>query len=73
MQLEVDRRIQLVVNGARLDTGAHTLAELVLELGFAEGAVATARNGDFVPRAQRSAAALAPGDTVEIVAPRQGG
>ena len=73
MQLEAATCIQLVVNGARLTARARTLAELVDELGLREGAVATALNGDFVPRAARSATALASDDKVEIVAPRQGG
>ena len=63
----------LIVNGELAETAAATLAALVESLGFAESAVATALNGAFVPRAQRSATQLAPGDRVEIVAPRQGG
>ena len=38
-----------------------------------EAQVATARNGDFVPRQARTATRLAAGDKIEIVAPRQGG
>jgi sulfur carrier protein len=46
---------------------------LVAELGHAEAAVATAVNGEFVPRGARTVTKLAPGDMIEIVAPRQGG
>jgi sulfur carrier protein len=65
--------IAILVNGENAGTGARTLAELVADRGFAEGQVATALNGAFVPRQARAATRLAEGDRVEIVAPRQGG
>jgi sulfur carrier protein len=61
------------LNGAQVETCARTLAELVAIEGHAEAAVATAVNGDFVPRQERTATLLSEGDRVEIVAPRQGG
>ena len=73
MQQRVGYSIALIVNGEAVDTAASTLAHLVAERGFAEAAVATARNGEFVPRAARTATLLSPGDEIEIVAPRQGG
>jgi sulfur carrier protein len=73
MQLDVGQRIRIVVNGEATDTGAVTLAELVAALGYNESEVATARNGDFVPRAARAETKLAADDSIEIVAPRQGG
>ena len=73
MQLEAGRRIAVLVNGERTETGAASLSELVVQLGFGEGQVATALNGDFVPRQARAATGLAADDKVEIVAPRQGG
>lgn len=73
MQLHLGQRITVLVNGAATETGAATLAQLVAELGHGEGAVATARNGEFVPRSARAQTKLAAGDKVEIVAPRQGG
>ena len=73
MQLHASQTITIAVNGETTVTGAATLAELIAELGFVEGAVATALNGDFVPRGARAATKLAPGDKIEIVAPRQGG
>jgi sulfur carrier protein len=73
MQLQAGRRIAVLVNGERTETGAASLSELVAQLGFGEGQVATALNGDFVPRQARAAVELAPDDKVEIVAPRQGG
>ena len=73
MQVESDTQLRILVNGEATDTGARTLAELIAGLGFAETQVATAVNGDFVPRAARAATLLAPDDRIEIVAPRQGG
>ena len=73
MQLQVGQRIRIVINGEAAETGAATLAELVAELGYDGAQVATARNGDFVPRAARPETKLAAEDTIEIVAPRQGG
>jgi sulfur carrier protein len=73
MQREATTRTTIVVNGDETETEARTLAELVASRGFAEGEVATALNGDFVPRQARAATQLARGDRVEIVAPRQGG
>ena len=73
MQLHVGQRIGIVVNGEATETGAATLAELVAALGYDEGKVATALNGDFVPKGARAETRLAAGDSVEIVAPRQGG
>lgn len=74
MQREATTRTTaIVVNGEQAETQARTLAELVADRGFAEGQVATALNGDFVPRHARAATEIAHGDRVEIVAPRQGG
>jgi sulfur carrier protein len=73
MQLHAGQAITILVNGEAAETRAATLAELVAERGFAEGAVATALNGEFVPRSARADTRLAPDDRVEIVAPRQGG
>jgi sulfur carrier protein len=73
MQTESDTQLRIIVNGEATGTDARTLAELIAGLGFAETQVATAVNGDFVPRAARAATLLAPDDRIEIVAPRQGG
>jgi sulfur carrier protein len=72
MQLHLGHQ-KIVVNGEATETGAATVAELVAELGYNEGQVATALNGDFVPRSARAQAKLGAGDNIEIVAPRQGG
>ena len=72
MQLHLGHQ-KIVVNGEATETGAATVAELVAELGYNEGQVATALNGDFVPRSARAQTKLSAGDNIEIVAPRQGG
>jgi sulfur carrier protein len=66
-------QLKVFVNGEATVTSAVTLAELVAQCGFAETGVATALNGDFVPRAARPTRRLVGGDQVEIVSPRQGG
>jgi sulfur carrier protein len=73
MQLETASRAIVVVNGESTETDARTLADLVAARGLGEAHVATALNGEFVPRAARAATQLRSGDRVEIVAPRQGG
>ena len=73
MQLETAKTTALVVNGEQLETDARTLAELIAAGGYGEREVATALNGEFVPRAARAGTLLRPGDKIEIVAPRQGG
>lgn len=65
--------MRIEVNGEKRETRAGSLAEAVAELGLAEAAVATALNGDFVPRGARAGARLSEGDRIEIVAPMTGG
>ena len=73
MQFHRGQRIRIVVNGEAIETGASTVAALVAELGSDALQVATALNGDFVPRSARAEAKLGVDDSIEIVAPRQGG
>lgn len=63
----------IIVNGNPVTTGASTLADLLIELGYGDRKVATAINGDFVPEAVRETTGLVPNARIEIVAPRQGG
>ncbi len=72
-QSDVDVRLQILVNGEPRATSARTLAELLIEAGFAEAKIATAVNGAFVAQSARAERLLADGDRIEIVAPRQGG
>jgi sulfur carrier protein len=73
MHLCTPERTRILVNGEPTATRSATLAELLVELGYAAGEVATALNGAFVPRAARAGTPLTTQDAVEIVAPRQGG
>ena len=50
-----------------------TLAELVAELGVAPQSLATAVNGEFVPRGARAGCALHDGDAVFTFQPITGG
>lgn len=66
--------LPLVVNGEPHPVPAGTdLAGLVARLGHAPEAVATAVNGDFVPRALRPQHRLQPGDQVSCFKPIVGG
>jgi sulfur carrier protein len=65
--------MKILVNGAWRDTGASDLASALKELGYADCAVATAVNGEFVPASSRPGARLADGDRLEVLAPMQGG
>ena len=65
--------MRIEVNGEPQEFGARSLAEAVAELGLAEAVVATALNGEFVPRGERAGTPLNEGDRIEIVAPMKGG
>jgi sulfur carrier protein len=65
--------LKITVNGEARITEARSLDELCRELALTDAKIATARNGDFVPASERGTAALAEGDAIEIVSPRQGG
>jgi sulfur carrier protein len=65
--------MQIRVNGKPRDVAAATLAALLLELEYEEGAVATALNQNFVRKSDRDKTPLKDGDAVEILTPRQGG
>ena len=65
--------MRLTVNGDVHEVASRTLADLLLELGYGELVVATAVNETFVPVTARSDRVLEPGDSVEVLAPMQGG
>ena len=65
--------MQVIVNGAPQEVAAATLAKTLVALGYADAIVATALNGEFVPKRKRAETLLSEGDRIEIVAPRQGG
>lgn len=60
-------------NDQKVQIHSHTLSDALLELGFAQETVATAINGEFVPRSSRSTTRLQPGDRLDVLAPMQGG
>lgn len=65
--------MKIEVNGTAHEVTAATLDAALAELGWAEARVATALNGEFVPKASRSATRLQNGDRLEVLAPMQGG
>jgi sulfur carrier protein len=66
---------RLKINGVEEEVEVATVAELLADRGIDPNArfLAVAVNGAVVRRAAWPAAALAPGDVVEIVRPLQGG
>ncbi|MGK7653618.1 MULTISPECIES: sulfur carrier protein ThiS [unclassified Roseovarius] len=65
--------MRLQLNGTQVDAEVATLAELLTAQGYGDAKVATAVNGTFVPATLRPAHALADGDSIEVLAPMQGG
>jgi len=66
-------KIDVNINGASQKLAASNLFDALTELGFADAAVATALNEEFVPATQRRTCTLSNGDRLEILAPMQGG
>ena len=65
--------MQISVNGKPCEVRAETLGALLAELEYEDAVVATARNRDFVRRKDRAQTAIAEGDEIEILVPKQGG
>lgn len=66
--------LQITVNGEpRALEGHETLADLVAALGQSPQSLATAVNGEFVPRSARATVQLRDGDAVFTFQPIQGG
>jgi len=65
--------MKILVNGDWRDVSTNVLATALQELGYREGAFATAVNGTVVPAAARARAVICEGDRVEVLAPMQGG
>jgi sulfur carrier protein len=63
----------LIVNGKKQVVDATTLADLLKQLDYEGGWLATAVNSELVPRASRAAFGLQDGDRIEILSPMQGG
>ena len=65
--------MRFLINGEMQESRAKTLAGLLAELDYVDARIATAVNGAFVPAGERSDRHLVEGDTIEILAPMQGG
>lgn len=65
--------MQVELNGELIRTQARTLAALIEERGLPAATVATALDGDFVPRERRGDMALRDGARIEVLSPMQGG
>ena len=65
--------LEVVVNGAPQSTTATTLHDWVRAHGVTSDAVATALNGQFVPRSLRATTALQAGDAILTFQPIVGG
>ena len=65
---------QITLNGEPRSVGAaSTLADLIAALGQPPTALATAVNGEFVPRSERAGVRLREGDAVFTFQPITGG
>lgn len=65
--------MQIILNGKTVETQQTTLESLLNELGYDDCNIAIAINGEFIPRADRSTTLLEDKQTIEVVAPMQGG
>jgi len=65
--------MQIIVNAKPHEVTSATLTGALSELGFTGSAIATALNGQFIPREARDSATLSDGDRLEVLAPMQGG
>ena len=70
---EASTTITLTVNGSLHTTTARTLAQWVEQQDQLPQAVATALNGEFVPRNLRATQTLSDGDTIITFQPIEGG
>jgi sulfur carrier protein len=65
--------MKLTINGEEQDIAAETLAALLSALDYEGDWLATAVNGELVPRNERDEHMLADGDRIEVLSPMQGG
>ncbi len=71
---DMTTRLEISLNGERLETEAATLQALLLARGYAlQSAFACAINNTFVPRPQWPERSLQPGDRIDVVTPITGG
>jgi sulfur carrier protein len=65
--------IEISINGDVRKVSGKSLAAVLAELQLDRPYVATALNGEFVPRGLRAETEIREGDAIEVVAPMQGG
>jgi sulfur carrier protein len=65
--------MKLIINGEQQELSPGTLVDLLAALDYEGEWLATAVNGDLVPRGERAQTILNDGDRIEILAPKQGG
>jgi sulfur carrier protein len=65
--------MKLTINGEEQDVAAETLAALLSALDYEGDWLATAVNGELVPRGERDRHVLKDGDRIEVLSPMQGG
>ena len=66
--------MQVSVNGRPTEVGSTaTVSDLVAARGDGHRRVAVAVNGAVVPRSRWDSTGLAPGDSIEVLAPTAGG
>ncbi|OWV85291.1 thiamine biosynthesis protein ThiS [Rhizobium sp. R635] len=65
--------MRLIINGEPQTTAATTLSQLLIALEYEGEWLATAVNGELVPREDRDDHALNDNDRIEILTPMQGG
>ncbi|WFE75678.1 sulfur carrier protein ThiS [Roseinatronobacter sp. S2] len=65
--------MKIEVNGDAQNVLATNVEDALRELGWQGARVATALNGEFLPKAARATTDLSDGDRLEVLAPMQGG
>ncbi len=65
--------MNITVNAEPHEVSGAMLSAALVELGFTSPAIATALNGQFIPREAHELTALNEGDQLEVLAPMQGG
>jgi sulfur carrier protein len=65
--------MRLIVNGEDHQLDVSTLTEVLMQLDYEGGWLATAVNGELVHREDRSGHTVREGDRIEILTPLQGG
>ena len=65
--------MKIEVNGEAREVSGATIGAALAELGWGDARVATALNGQFVPKTARDSTELVEGDRLEVLAAMQGG